>query len=359
MAKTRKPAMTNTEVLDKLIKSGAYTPRPSTDPIKDDSFSKIFDKHQKPNPAWRKLYDNLGWMKLEDLRRASPSSVPDRYVTVYEYDYKIPIHIYREHVVKRFKPKFEVGSMVRINQRTNRKNTRNPYNTSIGNSQEFKHLGIGSGKQYLSEDMIDAIVNFSTRNSWSSTYFIRSLENRLLIGNQKYCPNIMGSINKAKAYRAKGIVKQERWNKEIVPRDFIENIVIKGDGVFGPRKLINGYITEVYVHFLYPRWERKREARYFVQLESGAGGIFTDDYLTRVYDEDFSVTDTFMKPCPVAKTGEGCLMIDMCTHSIIHEENHECSCICPVSEMSCDTMLKYENFFDTTHGMAKDLIEEK
>jgi hypothetical protein len=336
MTKQRKPAMSNKIVLEKL-KTAGYTIQDDTKLKKCDEFSTNFSN------------TTIGSWDYNQRCR------------VYDYEkvYMIPIDTFRTHVNKRFKEQFKVGSMVRVRQKTKRQRQRNKYNQAIGDSQDFKHLGIGSGKEYHSEEMKDVVDhvynNFSyTRynNSW------RVVNSKILIGNTKYCPNLFASINQLKAYKHAGKTKKHHWypnkREDYSIRDFMEFIPITPAGVLGPKQLFNGYITQAYVHFIYPRWDKKREARYEITFETGARGIFTNDYIDRVYDTDIEVDEKLMDGCPNSS-----ICTTNCDHRDVHLFDDECNIEC-FNDLHhvCTPIYDYTELFNTTHGMALELDKE-
>lgn len=333
MPKIRKKPMTNREVLIKLFKAGykTYVGKKAS----DDCFSEEWQEQTTWN--WKTRVRSNWWNR----------------------NYMIPLSVFKQHVNKRFKPQFNIGDMIRINAKSKRKRVRNQYRQVVGDSQNFQHLGIGSGKEYMSEKVNDA-VNEQVGTGTRYGYYNRghNIETGILIGNNRYCPNVLDSVNRAKAYLHMGYQRErENWSisKNIQPRELFEYIPILGDGVFGPKQLVNGYVTEIYVHFLYPKWVTKREARYKLTFDSGASGIWTNDYITRVYDTDYEVDEKMMAGCPYAMQ---CKVVKHCDHHEVHEFNGECNISCDPLSRTCEPLYDYTNFFDTTHGIAKDLEDE-
>jgi hypothetical protein len=337
----RKPPMTNKEVLTLLYKAGYKT----NVGVKkqSDCFSTEWD-----DKSYKRYNFSTGGKSTWS------------HFTKFERNYMIPLDIWKAHINKRFKPAFKVGAMVRVNQNSSRERQRNKWNQNVGDSQDFRHLGIGSGKEYLSEDMQDALGQLR-RYSYSSHYNIYNMLNsRIVIGNDKYSPNVMAAIAQAKSYKHRGIQKPKRyaWERylEYAPRDFLEFIKIEANGILGPKQLVNGYVKQVYVHFIYPRWNTKREGRYEIVFETGAKGIWTNDYMVRVYDTDYEVDENLMAGCEFDKT---CSVVN-CDHRKVHFYNKECDepCFHNMSHNGCYTIYDYSRLFETTHGMALDLKEE-
>lgn len=332
--KKRKPVMTNQTVIDKLTDAGFITQSKLEDKSTEFSTSRgrTFLGYERTNDGWERQYQE-------------------------NFSYLIPYRIYTDHVAK-FNCKFKLNNMVRMRDYSKRRYARG-WSQETGQSGDWKHLGIGSGKQYMTETLSDALNEFNAGVSYWDRAHV-SVNQQLLIGNRNYAVNILDALDKAKYFRRQGFtVKDSRgWNprpRKISPGDFIKTVKIDGAGVFGPKQLINGWITEVYIHFLWPDWEKKREARYFVTFETGASGLFTDDYMDRVWDTDFQGDEVLM---------EGCIHEDRCPtglrceHKGIHMLQNDCHLDCAWSDTSCKPILDYRDFFNTSHGKAKDLENE-
>ena len=359
--KERKKAITNQKILDKLDYAGVYTMRQDLSIEDPDSYSTIFSSQSVYNKDFDEFVKLHGYASIYDYKKQG-KIIPARTVTEYTYNYMIPIDIYRQYVSPRFKGEFSVGDMVRIRQKTKRAfSTRNKHNQAIGDSQDFSHLGIGSGKQYFSEDQKDLIAQATQHLSAWQINRSGVINNRIKIGNYNYCPNIMSAIIQTNSLQKRGKRKpKERhsWMSDLnfVPNDFYQYVSIKKDGIFGPKTLINGYVTNVYVHFLYPKWERKREARYEILLETGAKGIWTNDYINKVYDTDYSEEDSLLDGCKY----QHCNMKLNCDHTNVHLHiPGECDTPCLVSGNKCSYIYDYRNFMDTTHGTALEIEKEE
>jgi hypothetical protein len=272
------------------------------------------------------------------------------YENFMEYNYMIPMTLWKKHVNPKFRSQFKLGTMVRINQNTSRKNIRNKYNQAIGDGQDFKHLGIGSGKEYNSDDakeIMGYMRGYHTQYNFMNT--------QILIGNRRYPVNLFAADHAVKWYKANGYVKRySHYTNDIKITDLVEYKEIKADGIFGPKQRINGYITNIFVHFLYPKWHTKRECRYEITLDTGAKGIWTNDYLQKTYTTDYDVDEALMKAC----TAEYC-NITNCDHKKIHIKDHDCTVPCNVSGHICTPIFDYSNLFDTTHGMGLTAKGEK
>ncbi len=197
--------------------------------------------------------------------------------------------------------------------------------------------------------------------------------------NGTYTPNLKYAENKVKEYERRGwksidwshiFDKQTPEDKEagkprhmskryfrsylnkVEPFKFFKSIKLSGDGILEQKKLINGYITEVYIHFQYPIWNVKRESRFEVQFETGAKVIFTDDFLDKVYDVDYDC-DAAIYYCTHAKD---CRM-PVCDHKRAHELNHECIEGCNMHKSArCEVLYDYTNIGETTVG--KGILED-
>ena len=107
------------------------------------------------------------------------------------------------------------------------------------------------------------------------------------------------------------------------------------------------------MHFIYPKWERKREARYKVLFETGASGIFTSDYLEPVFDTDYDIGDN-MFVCDHANTCKA-----QCLHGKSHTDSGNCNEHCwnhPGSR--CVPVYEFDTLMDTTCGKALDYVHE-
>jgi hypothetical protein len=329
MTKTRKKPITNKEILIKLFKAG-----------------------YKTNIGVRKETDCFS-TKWSDIARRKYYNMVWKTIVRYERNYMIPLDVYKQHINKRFKPAFKIGTMVRVNDTSSRERTRNKWNQNVGDSQDFRHLGIGSGKEYLSEDMRDALGG-SFFNNWRN-----KVNSQILIGNRNYSPNVLAAVGQAKSYKHKGIERPKRytWERDLAyqPGEFLEFIEIKPDGILGPKRLFNGFVSQVYVHFIYPRWNTKREARYEIIFETGAKGIWTNDYMRQVYDTDYEPDENLMNAC---KLGESCVV--PCDHKKVHFYTDECDdgCFVDMHHKGCDCIYDYSRLYETTHGTALDLKDK-
>jgi len=321
----RKPAMTNKRAIEILAENGQILWQDIK--YKTDNFSTLFRGNNYP------IWGNYRYLSY--------------------LNYMIPLDIWKKYVNPKFRPAFNIGDMVRIREKTTRVYKRNKSKQAIGDSQDFGHLGIGSGKKYLSEKQQDL------RNI-NMPWHTRGIGNeKLLIGNL-YPANMSNAIRKVKYFKENAIEKPKNkygyWRTGWQITDFLDFIKLKGDGIFGPKRLINGYITEVYIHFLLGKWTTKRECRYKVLLETGAGGIFTNDYLKRVYNTDIELDEKLMDGCKCMD----CHVRSMCDHKDVHiYDPKECDIPCNVSDHKCQAIYDYTDFFDTTHGTALELNNEE
>lgn len=337
MAKQRSVPITNSDIIDKLCHAGVMGP--SDIQTKENNMCTVHEKARYRSNEFPNQYGNYFY--------ASPT-----------HSYMIPLSIYREHVTKRFRVVYPIGSQVRMRKNSSRTQRRS-YTQDVGDTYNWEHIGIGSGKEYLGEDVSDALNEGYTNSygqavlpRWRRTYNRYQYDMRILIGNGRYVPNVISARNQANYFNSKGIKPNTNsyWGRSTwKSTDFFRYIEIKGDGFFGPKKLINGYISEIYVHFLYPTWATKRESRYEVTFDTGARGIFTSDYLDRVYDTDLDLDFKMMAGCENASE---CPWADTCDHTDIHMYTEECEkeLICS----KCKPIVDYTNLFNTTHGKALD-----
>jgi hypothetical protein len=324
MAKTRRAAMPNSTAIDILIAKENIK--------KNDGI--IVNKY---STVWK---DNKGWYHVKRGMH-----------NVYEYSWMVPMHTWRKHINKRFKAEFPLGNMVRIRQASRRDRTRNGNNQDVGVSQSFKHLGIGTGKAYLTDRMKEAQASIYKR--YNST----PNEGTQIIIGAEYASNLIAAVNHSKWCNSQGM-KIKRWHymEDTKANDFLEFTQIKPDGIYGPKKLINGYVTNVFVHFLEPRWNTKRECRYELTFDNGVKGIWTNDYMQRVFDEDYGLDEHMMEGCPQGKTCSA-----SCNHKLVHMyDDRECNDKCWRKEGHvCQTIYDYTNFFDTTHKLGMELKDDK
>ena len=136
------------------------------------------------------------------------------------------------------------------------------------------------------------------------------------------------------------------------------------------KNLINGYITNVFIHFLYPDWERKRELRYEILFETGAKGIFTGDMIKRVWDTDIDIDQKIMQGCVNSGRYMEC---STCGHAGVHEYGKSyCDEVCKPKNkilmtntnikqehIPCQPLIDYSNFMDTTHGKGLNYADKK
>ena len=291
------------------------------------------------------------------------------------YSYMIPVEIYKKEIA-RYNIQLKVGTQVRKRKRSTRKYERSTYVNNLGDTKDWDHLGIGTGKEYKSDKIREILYKFhgvsqsTPYNSlgWSAqrlvTEFNEKYSTALLIGNRKYATNVINSATMAQHLRDRNIKNKLKWyEREFDIEDFIQYVPITGEGFFGQKQLINGVITDVYVHFLYPKWERKRESRYKVLFETGASGIFTSDYLEQVYDTDIEPDEVLYR----CSHSHGCKS-KHCTHKHVHEKLTNKSslvtatpCDMPCFEFrdaKCEIVYDYNTLIDTTCGKALDYVRE-
>lgn len=341
--KPRKPTITNTEVISRLVKSKHWV---SSDwKNKSSKFNKIFESGSNYNYYYNKL-DTV-------------------------YSYLIPVDIYKKNV-SRYKVQFPVGTRVRLRTASSRKHERTSFSNDLGNTKNWGHVGIGSGKKYMSGKVKEIMekeygVNFKNKQ-YGTNWQIQSAKRRIsylfkqeiLIGNIKYPANLVAAHNKANYFNSCGIKKPKVWarNSKFRTDDFLETFPINGSGIFGPKKLINGFITKVYVHFLYPKWKRKRESRYEVLFETGARGIFTNDYLKRVWDTDYDIDEKLMVGC-TKQHNTGMHKCSFCTHTTVHLYESGCDNFCNYTDTICKSIFDYTDFMNTTCGEALDYASDE
>jgi len=325
---TRKPLLTNEEVINKLTSAGL---------VPESRYCNI-------NKNVGNYYDSYNYKYIRN------------------YSYKIPINIYEDVVAKKFTTPFKVNNIVRVRSKSTRRwNIRNIYGQDVGNIYDWKHLGIGSGKVYLTQENIDDIFPGVMKKVGFRLYnFKYSINNNCLTIGGKYIPNIVDAIRKYLYYENLGYTykrdNQVYTHDFLSPTAFQEPLTISPEGLFGPKRLINGYITEVYVHFIYPKWRTKREARYHVKFDTGADGMFTSDYLDRVFDTDIDV-DEKLSVCDQSQCGHL-----TCDHKQVHKPNSECKQPCNIyTNQKCVSFYDYNSLCETTiqRGLIDEEEEEK
>ncbi len=336
----RKQAITNSEVIDKLISAGLWTQ------------SELESKSGPFHKQWRASHNHYVYGR--------------GYVKYYYQVFNIPVGVYKEHCA-RYAPPIKKGAVVRLRTRSSRSYERTASANDIGDNRDFGHLGIGSGKLYIGKVVEDLLqknhyvdLNEFGQDTKSYSYkraiqTIKRLYNKsILIGNERYPVNMIASDAKVNYHKTQGHIKKTRWSAYPYKiEDFLKYISVRGDGVFGPKKLINGVVTEVYVHFLYPKWERKRETRFKVLFETGASGIFTSDYLERVYDVDYD-GDEKLHYC-----GGQYMDCQLCHHQGYHKGDTFCTDQCNKNDSkSCLTIYDYNTLLDKTCGKALDYVNE-
>lgn len=333
----RKKPITNTEALEKLETAGVITKW------------KLEDLKEGEDNIYCKIHHG-DYLKYYTPPRNNST-----------YSYHIPVHIWKQYVHKRFGNKFNVGDMIRVTQDSKRAYERSKWSQDTGDSQDFRHLGIGTGKVYLSDDQIEAIQESNYRYSYRYAYRNNLEHYRIKIGNNNYPLNTLAAISKQRFLDKMGvkIPKRFSWDQErsIPLNELLDYTHIQGHGLLGYKRVVNGWVWEAYVHFLYPKWEAKRETRYMIRFENGASGVWTDDYMHRVYDTDIDYgQENLMVGCESANENCG----EYCIHAIEHIEQHECDYPCNLSKTKhCKPVFNYDNLWDFTHGTALDIEKEE
>jgi len=255
-----------------------------------------------------------------------------------------------------------IGQQVRMRKDSTRTYERSEYANDLADTKDFDHLGIGTGKVYKSdrvEEQIETLRKTSGLYSVSRNFSSNTM--RVLIGNDGYPANLIHALQRTIKMYENGIRKpqDEHWwhNRNFQINDFLDSISIKGDGFFGHKQLINGTISNVYVHFLYPKWKVKRESRFEVLFETGARGIFTSDYLDVVYDTDYDVDESLVYCNSVDPNDPICFG---CSHRTYHKHTSDCDSICwKRKRNTCVVEYNYSTLIDTTCGKALNYVEEK
>jgi len=262
----------------------------------------------------------------------------------YYRSYKIPIQIYNKVIGKRFVAKFQINNIVRTRGSSSRTyNLRAGYSgQDVGDIFKFKHLGIGSGKSYVDKETKEKY--FSEKWAYGSD---RKNINVLTIG-QHYITNMAAAHAECDLKRSLGYKTDAKynWEQKLKYDMFYNEVKLEPSGLFGPKELINGYITDVFVHFIYPKWEYKREARYGLIFDTGATAIYTADMLDRVFDTDFDADEKIMV-CPNVNK---CQHL-RCDHKGVHINNHECPDSCDVlkeGEGRCSALYDFSKLIETT-----------
>jgi len=301
MAKKRKPSITNEEIVNLLTKQGL---------VPESKYSKKIGRRQY-------VYD--------------PKT--NNYKYIQKMNYQIPIDIYTKVIKKKFNVKFSVGNMVRFREKSTRTwNKRAGYKNvqDFGDIYDWSNLGIGTGTCY------DDITNQTDR------YYGGYNNNNLKLGSI-YVLNKITSHQKVVYHTALGHKLSGFYYTRILDSTFYKTIKLDSAGLIGQKKLINGTIINIFVHFIYPNWESKREPRYEVLFETGARGIFTGDRLDRVFDTDFDV-DEKISQCNI----KNC-QIKTCDHKLIHLNDNECNetCFCNKNQ-SCEPLFDYTQLCELT-----------
>lgn len=276
----------------------------------------------------------------------------------------IPLSIYRENVAK-FNPKLNVSDMVRLRKHSTRRSRRGAQQ-DVGDTYNWKHQGLGSGNTYYGRVASDILQKEVPRHygnitgvnpdvsSWQlsrSEFECNKLVAKKLEIGKRFSVNSLWAYDKTNWYRKREIRRywHSQYSAAFSIRDFTKDKIITSDGMYGHKQLLNGYIKEVYIHFLYPTWNTKRESRFEVMWENGSSGIFTDDYLDRVYDVDYSVDDSLYQ-CSHSSTCD----ITNCDHKSVHYEDEECTQGCNYnSEATCRTICDLDNLIDMCSGKGK------
>ena len=338
---TRKLALDNETVIERLCDAGFWDGKKWThDPdyrIKGP-FSTIFSK----GPDWS---NHTSW-------RFVPSV----------WNYMIPVEIYKKHVQGRYRVMLHRGTQVRKRTSSTRSYERSTWNNVLCDTKSWDHLGIGSGHEYKSDRVKEILKKYndlSTNNYRWNHATLDSFNMEVLIGNKRYPANLMQALQMAIRLREQGKTRRNprNWSRSLTQyeyEDFIDEVSIGGDGFFGPKRLINGVVTNVFVHFLYPKWERKRESRFEVLFETGAKGIFTSDYLDVVYDTDYE-PDQSLYVCPAVNLNK--IQCRECKHRNHHIGESACKTSCVWSGTTCRNVYDFNTLIDTTCGKALDYVD--
>ena len=286
----------------------------------------------------------------------------------------VPVDLYRS-LGYRFGVQIPKGTVVRKRRHSSRSNQRSSFNNDIQDTYSWDHVGIGSGKMYLGHQVCKLLqetgeVDLSKLNDPEASHWVKdrvraTIESnfcrQLLVGNDKYPINLLAALERLQWFKSRGIKRKVKmsWSQHVNQyqfraHDFIDRVSVSADGILGPKKLINGYVQEVYVHFIYPKWERKREARYKVLFETGASGIFTSDFLEPVFDTDYDMGDE-IHICDYANKCSS-----NCTHGELHTTNGNC-CNEPCwnkPDSQCVPVYEFDTLMDTTCGKALDYVHE-
>jgi len=187
-------------------------------------------------------------------------------------------------------------------------------------------------------------------NNW------RDGANKIALGNL-YILNRKFARNKADRYNADPNIitksyASSAFSSSSEPFDFYKKKKLDAEGVLGSKKLINGVVINVFVHFMDPKWYMKREARYDILFETGARCILTGDRLDRVFDTDFDI-DERANQC-LSKC-----IVRCCSHKEIHIHDEECDKGCAFGEGLCQPIYDYTNLRDLTVGKGSIIDEEE
>lgn len=355
---SKKGRVKNSEIIHKLVKAGLV-------PYSRYSvWDRLSDRHLYKNLVHR---SNLSDYSLWDGKTGPYSFSPSRQLDLY-----IPIDIYKKYTDLKFTPQLNIGDRVRVRSTSTRSYDRNQHNQNVGDIFDWKHLGIGSGKEYSPEgDDID------------KDNFVMKMNNKLLL-------NYKAAQFKAKQYQQQDIfrvpnylIKDGKISPEhkksfrdgidllrrrenstsyifgytqisrFVDTDFYKFETISGNGVLGLKNRVEGYITDVFIYMKYPIWKSKREARYEVLFDTGAKAIFTADWLKKTFTTDYDFGEV-LSICEFAYNCD----CNNCDHKKPHIYNVECEDKCNRYEQDkgCIKIYDYSNLADLTVG--KGILEK-
>lgn len=280
--------------------------------------------------------------------------------------YYIPMDVYNEVTGKKFNPKLKLGTMVRIRKSSSRRRPRGVGKQDVGDTYSFANLGMGTGKAYPLEFEHKVLEQQSKENYLEMNGYyacnLRSIEDKL----RRYGQRGWKILTQEYMFENQTIWQKQNheprylkkcWRRHYLstpaPKDFIKTKRLVGTGILGNKKLINGYVTDIFIHFQFPEWTMKRESRFEITFETGAKVIFTDDFLEKVYDTDYDCDEAIYYCSHSGRCG-----MPICDHKQAHALNHECHEGCNFQpEARCEVLYDYTNIGETTVG--KGILDDE
>lgn len=290
--------------------------------------------------------------------------------------YYVPLQLWSKYVGK-FNPTMRRGWRVELNTDSSRQIARR-FNMEEINKMTAS-LGIGNGNTYPFDRDEKLVCEVSNGYYMSQKVNIDNYKQPIKVGKQ-FITNIIQAHRMYNARKKqygdlyklvpKNDVFQERMEEEfklngnyrnvmrawgvvkapIQPKDYMDKITLKPDGVLRGIKQPYGTITGVYVHF-FDNWKTKREARYHVTFDHGARVAITNDWITRTWATTYPEGVT-LNTCGFVdkKTDPNC---ELCSHKVVHKDRFECDLNCKYNDESrCNSVMDYrtQNMFVVHKG---------